>query len=170
MTDWHRIVEEHGPLVWRTVWRLTADEHDAADCYQETFLSVLEISRRERIRNLPALFRRVAVSRALDRLRRRIRRRDREQPLEDGRFVDSANPAPPIAAASGELADRLRDDLARLPDDQAEAFCLRFLDGLSYRQIAEQMGATPNAVGVMIHRARKQLQGILEPAIRADDR
>ncbi len=30
MTEWDRIVDEHGPLVWRTAVRLLGNEADAA--------------------------------------------------------------------------------------------------------------------------------------------
>ena len=39
MTDWSQIVQEHGPLVWRTAYRLLNHEADAADCFQRTFVS-----------------------------------------------------------------------------------------------------------------------------------
>jgi len=32
----------HGPLVWQTAWRLLGHEADAADCFQETFVSAME--------------------------------------------------------------------------------------------------------------------------------
>ena len=39
--DWPAIVREHGPLVWRTALRILGDDSEAADCYQETFISAL---------------------------------------------------------------------------------------------------------------------------------
>ena len=49
MTDWPAIVRRHGPTVWRTAYRLLNDHADAADCFQETFLSALEMSRRQKV-------------------------------------------------------------------------------------------------------------------------
>ena len=53
--DWQSIVNDHGPLVRQTAYRLVGNEADAADCFQETFLAALEISRRQQVRNLCGL-------------------------------------------------------------------------------------------------------------------
>jgi RNA polymerase sigma-70 factor (ECF subfamily) len=66
MTDWSQIVEEHGPLVWRTAQRLLRHEADTADCFQRTFISAVEVSQREAVHSWPALLRRLATARALD--------------------------------------------------------------------------------------------------------
>jgi hypothetical protein len=44
MVDCQRITGEHGPIVWRTAYRILANDHDAADCFQETFMSALKIA------------------------------------------------------------------------------------------------------------------------------
>jgi RNA polymerase sigma-70 factor (ECF subfamily) len=56
------------------------------------------------------------------------------------------------------LAERIRAALARLPKQQAEVVCLRWLDELTYQEIGDQLGLAPGAVGVLLHRARKRLQ------------
>ena len=76
MVDWDAIVSREGPTVWRTVYRLLGNRADAEDCFQETFLSALTFANhQEHIRNPRALLQRFATARALDRLRRRYRRR-----------------------------------------------------------------------------------------------
>ena len=42
--DWERIIQEHGPMVWRTAYRLLGRVHDAQECVQETFLSALRLA------------------------------------------------------------------------------------------------------------------------------
>ncbi len=76
MVNWPAIVEQHGPYVWRTAFRLLSDREEASDCYQETFLKAVEYSNKQEIANWPGLLKRIATSRALDRLRRRYRRHD----------------------------------------------------------------------------------------------
>ena len=66
--------------------------------------------------------------------------------------------APSDSAEERELFDRLREGLAGLPADQAEACCLRFLEGFSYEEIAAELQLTVNHVGVLLHRARASLQ------------
>ena len=70
---------------------------------------------------------------------------------------------PPWAVAQGrELAERLRHGLALLPPRQGEAFCLVFLEGLTYAQAGKELGISANHVGVILHRARLKLRELLE--------
>ena len=164
MTDWRKIVSRHGPVVWRTTYRLLGAHADAADCFQEAFIDALELSRRQSVRSWPALLQTLATRRALDALRKRIRRRNRETPV-DLSAVPSRNPGPEAQMQAAELSDRLRQALTALPDKQAEVFCLRFLNDLSYRRIAEQLDLGRSAVGVLLHRARGSLREALSPAV-----
>ena len=54
--------------------------------------------------------------------------------------------------------EHLREVLADLDARQAQVFCLACLDGLSYQEIAEQLGVTVNHVGVLLNRARATLR------------
>ena len=165
MVDWNEIVARDGPAVWRTVYRLTGNRADADDCFQETFLAALDVFRREPVRHPHALLQKLATARALDRLRRRYRRAAREGGSADWDDLRSDQPLPPQLAESSELSDRLREALSALPEKQAQAFCLFYLDGWDYQEIAAQLDGTVNAVGVLLHRARHRLREILgEPA------
>ena len=162
--DWQVIVKKHGPLVWKTTYRLLGNHTDAADCFQETFVSALQLSQRQPVRNFPALLARLATARAIDRLRQRLR-----QPLFDTENGDrvpvpSANPDPAEHAQQQELAAMLRKALAQLPPQEAQVFCLRYLNDMSYRQIAKQLNIKTNAAGVLLHRARAKLRQYLQPA------
>ena len=134
---------------------------DAWDCYQNTFLEALKVARREAVRDWPPLLRRLATARALDMLRRRYRDNSRGEPSRDVFNAATADPGPGQQAEAAELAERLRAALAQLPSQQAEVFCLRWLDEMSYRQIAGRLELDTNTVGVLLHRARKHLQGLL---------
>ncbi len=161
MIDWDRLVEQHGRAVWRTAYRLLGSAEDAQDCLQETFLSALEISRRERVRNWPGLLRHLATARALDRLRGRARQAERRERVGDLRALSGSHTNPVHMIEAAELASRLRDALVRLPTRQAEVFALRFLEEMSYREIADTLGLKENAVGVLLHEARERLRVLL---------
>ncbi len=47
MTDWDSLVAQEGPTVWRSLWKLLGDRADVEDCFQETFVTAVELSRRE---------------------------------------------------------------------------------------------------------------------------
>src|SRR5262245_35714196 len=158
VVDWSHIVEQHGPLVWTTVYRLLRHDADAADCFQRTFLSALELSRTQTIRNWPGLLRRLGTARALESLRQRLRQSQRLRPLLAEVTVWSRTPGPDQAAEVRELSDQLQEALAQLDVRQAEIFCLVCLEGQSYAEIADQFGLTVNHVGVLLNRARLGLR------------
>ena len=161
MTDWSDVINRHGPVVWKTAYRLLSNQADAADCFQDTFVEAVRLSRRQRIEHWPAVLRRIATTRALDRLRQRLRHSARHDTHNDGHAVASANPGPSEQAEAAELTARLRRAISALPTRQAEVFCLRCLDELSYEQIAASLGLTTNAVGVLLHKARGRLRQLL---------
>ena len=172
MPNWQEIVEREGPAVWRTVYRIVANRADADECFQEAFLAAWEVSRREQVQNWRALLMRLAAARAVDRLRQRHRRTTREE-TADWEALSGDGPTPPQSAEETELSEQLRLALSRLAPRQAEVFCLHCLDGWSYQEIAEHLAISVDSVGVLLHRARRQLRQLLDShsgAGRAIDR
>ena len=167
--DWQLIIEEHGTAVWQTAYRLLGNRADAADCFQETFVSALQFSRRRRVRNFPALLTRLATARAIDQLRRRFRRANLGAALADSPDVPSTNPGPAQVVQQQELTDALRESLSKLAPREAEAFCLRYLNDMSYRQIADELRVTTNAAGVLLHRARTKLRESFELSVKENE-
>lgn len=165
MTDWQTIVHEHRGLVWRVVYRLLENTADAEDCFQDTFVSALQVSKRQRVRNWRALLAKIATNRALDRLRQRIRLRGRFETPAECLDCPAPEPGPNQGVENSELAVHLREALAQLPADQAEVFCLRHVEQMSYRDIAKTMAIKSNAVGVLLHRARARLRDLLSPVL-----
>jgi RNA polymerase sigma factor (sigma-70 family) len=53
--------------------------------------------------------------------------------------------------------------MGRLKPRPAEIFVLRFLEGLSNRQIAQTLGISQVLVAVIVHRTRQQLRKELRP-------
>ena len=160
MVDWDAIIDREGPAVWRTVRRLLAHRADAEECFQETFIAALELWRRQPVRSPRAALQRLATARAIDRLRQRYRNAARHEPAPPESLVDSLQ-TPFDRAAAAELAQSLRLALADLPGQQPEAFCLHYLDGHNYREVAAALGLSEGAVGLLLHRARARLRGSL---------
>ena len=167
MTDWSHIVEQHGPLVWQTVYRLLNHEADAADCFQKVFLSALQNEKTESVQHWPALLKKLATARALDQLRSRYRTNARQVSLNDQPVIDHRLYDPHAYAIEGELAEELRQSLTELEPASAEIFCLATMEGWSYESIAQEWGMTSNHVGVLIsrtrHALRKKLEAFLPP-------
>lgn len=131
MTNWPEVVREHGPVVWRTAYRLLDREADAADCFQQTFLAAVELDAAEPVRNWPAVLKRIATTRALDQLRCRHRAAARSVVFPDEPPADSSAVDPLALASGNELAVALRTALPDIDPRQAEVFCLVCLEGFS---------------------------------------
>jgi RNA polymerase sigma-70 factor (ECF subfamily) len=160
MDDWPEIVAQHGEAVWQAAFRVLGNEADAADCVQETFAAAVKLARREPIRNWAALLRRVGNMQALGMLRQRSRRRKHYEGTKTPEIPDPG-PGPAEQAQTYESAQALRRALARLPEQQAAVFTLRYLEDLSYEQIAETLGLSSSGVGVLLHRAKGKLRHLM---------
>lgn len=160
--NWQVIVTKHAKLVWQTSYRLLGDQSDAEDCFQETFISALKTSKRQHIRNISALLVHLATRRAIDMLRKRCSRPQADISNIDTTRLRSANPSPLQQVHRSEVISRLRQALTELPQQQANAFCMRYLSDMSQKQIAARLGVTANAAGVLVHRAKERLQEIFK--------
>ena len=82
-----------------------------------------------------------------------------------------AQPGPAEAAELADLAARVRDAIALLADGQAQAVRLYYLQGLSHREVAAELGISPGAVKARLHQARAALAPRLAdiaPSMRAN--
>jgi RNA polymerase sigma-70 factor (ECF subfamily) len=169
MTDWSKIVEEHGPIVWRAAKRLLRNEADTADCFQRTFISALELARTETIRHWPAVLKKLATARALDQLRKSLRERKHLVTESEEAGVEFQLDPKAISAdeqvITAEMMDQMRVALAEMDANQAQAFCLTYFEKLSYQEIAEQLDVTEKRVGVLLGAAKE----ILRKKLRAYD-
>lgn len=144
------------------LFSFTINDADASDCFQDAFVSALELSRKEPIRYWPATLKRLTTARALERLRRRYRHASRNEALPDAPLVDDQAPKPSQGVMDAEAVDQLRNALASIDAIQAEVFCLSVFNELGNREVADQLGLKANHVGVLLHRAKKNLQDVLE--------
>jgi RNA polymerase sigma-70 factor (ECF subfamily) len=156
VTDWDRIVHDYGPLVFAAAWRILGHSADAEDVVQEVFLQVHQMHQADPVRCWPALLRRLAACRALDRLRQR-----RATVPLDGLCLAAHSDNPEEIAVENELAERLRGAIAGLPTREGAVFCLRYFEDLSYQEIAETLKVRAGAVASALHKARLKLEALL---------
>jgi len=155
-TNWTRLVREHGPLVFQTAWRILGHAADAEDVVQDVFLQMHQWEQTRPVRSMPGLLRRMATCRALDRLRQR----KATVPLPD-LPQEGENHLPEVGVLEQELHDRLRQAISELPQREAEVFCLRYFEDLSYQDIATELGIRSGAVAAALHKARLKLEAAL---------
>ena len=163
--DWDEMVDRHAAIVWRAAGRLLGHGHEAADCFQDTFLAAFELSRRQEVENWAGMLAKIATANALNRLRKRYRQPVR--PLESAAAVAMSVPPPGSAIEAQELADRLIAGLVELPEAQAQVFCLHCFEDQPHEQIAAALGIEPGNVRVLLHRARAKLKEVLQYQPRA---
>jgi len=158
MTDWSQLVQQHGQMVWKTAFRLVSHEADAADCFQNTFVAALELSRQQTVRNWPGLLKRLATMQALERLRQRYRSARRQSELYESGLTEFSAAQPETNIHELELTTHLRQALSELDPLQSQVFCLCCLEEQSYQEVAADFGLTVNHVGVLLNRAKTGLR------------
>ncbi|HET8777625.1 MAG TPA: RNA polymerase sigma factor [Candidatus Limnocylindria bacterium] len=148
--------------VYGYCYYLLGDHHDAEDVTERTFMAALAAI--DGYRDEGASFRswlfRIAHNQLVNALRSRRRRRasSLDEVVEP---VSDADPAGFVGMA--EESRRLRRALDALPEDRRQVVVLRFVDGLSAREIGAVLGRSEGAVRVLQHRALRQLAEILGP-------
>ncbi len=152
------LVRRHGPAVARFLYSSGALAADIEDLVQETLFRAFRGLDRWRGE---ASFRSWLFTIAGNLTRDAFRRRKGREviPLEDRDLPDRADPDAELAA--GELEERLRTELGRLPRLQREVFLLRVQEGTSYEDIAAALGTTPGAARVHYHHAVKRLKELV---------
>jgi RNA polymerase sigma-70 factor (ECF subfamily) len=104
---------------------------------------------------------RVAGNQCIDALRRRKRGRQVIVEVEEGITVieaTSPEPSPLSAVLSTEERERVRDAIARLPENYRVPLVLRYYGELSYDEIAQQLDLQKNYVAALIFRAKQDLR------------
>jgi RNA polymerase sigma-70 factor, ECF subfamily len=135
------------------LYRLGSRE-EAEDATQVTFVQALRGLRRGVVPRVEAAWVfAIAKNVCLERHQARGRRRAREVLLDPADLEFEAVED----ERHGEETARLREALEHLPAQQCEAVLLREWRGLSYREIAAEMGVSLSAVETLIFRARRSL-------------
>lgn len=150
-------VREHGGTVLKVARAYTRTAVDRDDLVQEILLQVwrsLPQFRHEA--SVPTWCYRVALNTALAWRRNERRRTHKHAAAIDIESVSGEAPDSSLQAADRELVERLYAAIRELPATDA-ALVLLYLDGLSYRQMAEVLGISEGNVGVKLNRARQAL-------------
>lgn len=144
-TAFARLFDRHSALVLGVLSRMLRNRAEAEEILQEAFLQAWEqAGRYDPARATPRGWLLVlARSRALDRIRSRTARSDREERS----VLDGAQPTTtePLGSSELEAEERRRGvaaALATIPPEQRRAIELAFFSGLTHREIAERL-ATP---------------------------
>ncbi|MGA8255591.1 MAG: RNA polymerase sigma factor SigE [Nocardioides sp.] len=158
---WDEIVEQHSDRVFRLAYRLTGNRHDAEDLTQEVFVRVFRSLSTYSPGTFEGWLHRITTNLFLDQARRKQRIRFDALSDERAARLSSANPAPEAAYADRTFDDDIESALATLPPDFRAAVVLCDVEGLTYEEIAEILGAKLGTVRSRIHRGRAMLRTAL---------
>ena len=159
-----RLMEPLEQLVWRVCWHYTGNREAAEDCGQEAMIRIWRNLANYRGEcALESWVYRIAANCCMDWLRKK--KRDQSvsmEPMVEQGF-DPADDAPGTEAqvVAKDERQRLREAIARLPDDQREALILTQLEKVSYEETAQALGVSEGTVKSRVNRAKARLKEIL---------
>jgi len=154
------VYDEYAPAIYRYVYRLTGHRDTAEEIVSDTFhrfLVSLKNGGGPR-RNLSAWLYRVAHNLVVDRWRRQPGEED--VPLGETTKLFTSDHSLECVARQEEV-ERVRNAMRRLTPLQQQVIALRFLEGMSNREVAEVVERDINAVKALQHRAINSLRRIL---------
>lgn len=155
------LVERHESQVYRLALQLLGDPVSAEEAAQEAFVRLY--------RSLDSLRGEARLSTWLHRVTVNLCRDEQRRLKRAERFTDLDDAAPKLVVLGSqtddlereEMRQRIRAALERLPEHQKEAIVLRYLSELSYAEISEVTGASPNTVASRVYRGLRRLGGLL---------
>ena len=151
------LVERYSPRLRYFLRKLLSSADSADDALQDVWLDVLRnLPRLNDPRALRAWLYRIARDRAFAGLRRMRRE---EQPLDESQIADNAAED---GEYSPEVAAQIHAALDRLPAEQREVLVLRFLEEMSYEEIARVVGCQLGTVRSRIHYGKRALRKALD--------
>jgi RNA polymerase sigma-70 factor (ECF subfamily) len=149
----------HRP-VFALALRIVKDRQAAEDVLLDVFLQVWRgAAAFDRARG-PAFhwLLTLARSRALDAVRARRLRRDREAGLSAAAGLLDGGEAPPEHVHSGDRSSRVRQAIAQLPGEQAQALDLAYFQDHTHAAIAARLGVPLGTVKTRIRLAMLKLR------------
>jgi RNA polymerase sigma-70 factor (ECF subfamily) len=162
--DYGVLVKPMEGRMMRTIWRIVREREAAEDALQEALATIWK--KRDAVARHPkpeALILRIAVSAAIDALRKSRRRLRHEMSgLPDDRAGDIATPFTEEVEGREFKASILKA-LQRLSKRQATAVLLRIVEEQSYEDVAKAMGCSESTARVSVMRGRARLARLLAP-------
>ncbi|MFQ5550078.1 MAG: RNA polymerase sigma factor [Gemmatimonadales bacterium] len=156
------LVERYRDRLGRYAYRMLGNVEDSEEVLQDTFVRAYRS-----LRNCqdPELFGRWAFKILVNRARTAGAMRGRREKIFVGDEFALAN-ASAGPARDYAWTEEIEKALALLPEEQREAFILKYVEELRYDEIAELTGAGISALKMRVNRACRRLRELLEGAYR----
>ena len=160
--EFNKLVEDYAPGVYTHAHRMLGSKEEAEEAAQDVFLRIH--------RSLAGFQGRAKISTWIWRIttnvcltRREMQRKSVTVSLdeESAERVPDESPDPECSFIVREERDRLGRLIASLPDREAAAITLYYIEGMDYKEIAGILDIPPGSVATALHRGRERLAGKL---------
>lgn len=156
------LLERSGPGLHALLTRLTLKEDVAEDLMQDLFIK-LAGSNLDKVENLDAYARTVAINLAFDWRRKKGARLSLD--WEDSPEPVAEEKSPLAHLIESEQTRKIFDAMERLNKTQRQVFVLRYIQQHSFEQIAEATGKTPHHVRALCSRALNRVRQVCSKAV-----
>jgi RNA polymerase sigma factor (sigma-70 family) len=148
------LYEQYGRQIYAFCFSRLRSREEAEDAVQSTFLNAFRALQRDVApAHEAAWLYKIAENVCLTRVRSSVRRRRVESPGD----LEAISEVVPAHEPDTEELVNLPQALESMPEQQRRALLLREWQGLSYREIAEEMQLSQSAVETLLFRARRTL-------------
>jgi RNA polymerase sigma-70 factor (ECF subfamily) len=162
--DFEELVTRYDTRLFNVMYAMTGDYHDALDLTEEAFIRAMKAYPRFRGDSDPFTWLyRIGVNVFKKRYRKRARRRE----LWEGHLQNDPPPraelrTPETAVLMKERAELVRKAISELPDAYRETIALRYIDDMTYEDIATACRCSVGTVKSRLARGKELLADLLE--------
>jgi RNA polymerase sigma-70 factor (ECF subfamily) len=156
------LYERHQPRVFRQAYFLTGDFLLAEDVTAQTFLNALQAISRYEPRGVPfvAWLLRIACNLTIN-YKKSLKNGEHAQ-LPESLQAEREEYSPEDSLEHRSNGERVWEEVRHLPTEQRQVIVMRFVDDLSYQDIAQILGKSVGAVRVIHFRALVNLRHMLD--------
>ena len=161
------LYERHRLRVLRHALFLTGDPLLAEDLTEQTFLNALQAISRYQARGVPFVAWLMRITCNLTINYKKAAKNNGHAQLPEALEAEGIAYSPEDSCELKDDSRRVWDQVRHLPNEQRQVIVMRFIDDLSYQDIAQVLGKSVGAVRVIHFRALSNLRGMLDlPAWR----
>ena len=162
------LVQRYQKQIFALAYRLGGDYDEAQDMAQEAFVRIYqELSRFDTGRRFFPWMYRVAHNTCVNILHKRPKD---TSSLEDALPFwedDNSSSSPTEAFALQERAEKVQSALQSLPENYRLPLVLKYLEGMSYQEISDQLSLPVSTIETRLFRGRNMLKKLLQPYIKS---
>jgi RNA polymerase sigma-70 factor (ECF subfamily) len=159
-----RLYERYRVRVLRHAFFLTGDPLLAEDITEQTFLNALQAISRYQARGVPFVAWLLRITGNLTINHKKAAKNNGHAQLPEALEAEGVAYSPEDSCELKDDSRRIWDEVRHLPGEQRQVIIMRFIDDLSYQDIAQILGKSVGAVRVIHFRALTNLRHLLDGA------